>query len=73
MSTDSVTADFRSLQRWSAVAMYGLLVPLMGLVELTLGDAAREPVTLTAGTTLLVAAMAVCAVWGDGMPRWSTC
>ena len=29
-----------------------------------------EPVTLTLGTTLLVGQMAICAVWGDGMPTW---
>ena len=70
MGTDSVTADFRSLQRWSAVGLYAVLVPLMSLAELTLGDASREPVTLTLGTTLLVGQMAICAVWGDGMPTW---
>ena len=70
MGTDWVTADFRSLQRWSAVGLYAVLVPLMSLAELTLGDASREPVTLTLGTTLLVGQMAICAVWGDGMPTW---
>jgi diguanylate cyclase (GGDEF)-like protein len=70
MGTESVTADFRSLQRWSAVGLYAVLVPLMSLAELTLGDAAREPITLTLGTTLLVGQMAICAVWGDGMPTW---
>jgi diguanylate cyclase (GGDEF)-like protein len=70
MGNDTVTADFRSLQRWSAVGLYGVLVPLMGLAELTLGNVASEPITLTLGTTLLVSQMAICAVWGDGMPSW---
>jgi diguanylate cyclase (GGDEF)-like protein len=71
MGTEAVASDFRALQRWSAVGLYGLLVPLMVLVEVAYGSAAANPLALTAGTTLLVAQMAVCAIWGDGMPEWA--